>query len=203
MTEYHGYKGTRIYNTWINMRTRCNNPKAKGYERYGGRGIKVCTEWGKSFIAFLCDMGERPVDMSIERIDTNGNYCKQNCRWATSKEQLRNTRVNRILTYRGISKCLVEWSEESGIKSGTIGRRLRKGWDTEKAVFTPINAARKGVAHNQKMYQYKGEEKNLKSWAEYFKINYATLHKRITVYGMSFKEAVTRPVGKNGRKLLT
>lgn len=94
----HGKCGTKIYRTWVNMRNRCGNSNVDCYKYYGGRGIKVCEEWDKSFTKFYQDMGDPPTKAhTIDRIDVNGNYELSNCRWATRKEQSQNKRKRSIV----------------------------------------------------------------------------------------------------------
>lgn len=131
----HGKAGTSIYGTWRAMRARCENPRDAGYPCYGGRGISVCERW-ESFENFYADMGDRPPDASIDRIDVNGNYEPANCRWATAIEQANNTRRNRIVTFRGKKMSLAQAKTLSGLKisrSGLHGR-LERGWDIERAL---------------------------------------------------------------------
>jgi len=116
---------------------RCINENHRFYANYGGRGITVCSKW-KTFAGFLEDMGERPFCMELDRIDNNGNYCKENCRWVSPKEQSRNKRNNRLIEYKGETRCLVEWAEIIGIRRETLSRRLHLGWSIEKAFTTNV-----------------------------------------------------------------
>lgn len=125
---------TPEYHSWIAMMTRCYNKHSLSWSNYGGRGIIVCERW-HSFAAFLQDMGKRkrPAD-SIDRIDNDGNYCPENCRWASPKVQGRNKRFNRAITCNGETRLLCEWVELTGIKRTTIAARLKKGWPPERAL---------------------------------------------------------------------
>lgn len=123
---------TSTYGTYIQMIARCTNQKHPKYKSYGGRGIFVCDRWMESFKNFYEDMGERPIDKTIDRIDNNGPYIRDNCRWASRKQQQRNRRTNKILTFQGESHCLIEWSEITGITKKTIEGRLYRGWPIEK-----------------------------------------------------------------------
>src|SRR4051812_32782001 len=96
----HRMTGTKTYRAWWDMLQRCRNPKVRSYRWYGARGISVCQRWHR-FEAFFADMGVRPDDMSLERINCNKNYGPNNCRWATWKEQTRNSRANVVLEFRG------------------------------------------------------------------------------------------------------
>jgi len=132
-----GKKKSKTYMIWANMINRCTNPAQKSYPKYGGRGISVCQRWRESFENFLEDMGEKPEGLSIDRIDNNGNYEKDNCRWTTKREQLRNYSRNRMITFNGKTQCLTDWAEEIGIDRQTISSRLYRGWSIEKAIVTP------------------------------------------------------------------
>ena len=126
------------------MKTRCTNPKTWNYSNYGGRGIKVCEEWNKSFDRFLACMGPKPSSRhSIDRIDNNGNYCPENCRWATAKEQGRNRRINTAVTYKGETRTVAEWSERLGMNVVTLRSRLViLKWSVHDAFTRPIAKSR-------------------------------------------------------------
>lgn len=133
----HGKSGTRIYSAWRSMRDRCLCPTHHAFKDYGERGITVCARWEK-FENFAEDMGDIPSkDHTLERSNNSLGYQPGNCRWATRKEQQRNTRFNRILTVGGISKCVSAWAEEKGIHFNVIHDRLRLGWTHEDAVTIP------------------------------------------------------------------
>ena len=105
--EKHGMVGTRIYHCWASMRMRCINDKNPRYHKYGGRGITICDEWLNSFVSFYNDMGDMPEGMSLDRIDNNKGYYKDNCRWATREEQQRNInkQKNNKVGYKGVYYC--------------------------------------------------------------------------------------------------
>ncbi len=119
------------------MLTRCTNAISENYEKYGARGIRVCDRWLR-FEGFLADMGERPPDTSIDRIDPNGHYEPGNCRWASMVEQENNKRSNVRINACGRSLTAAEWSRETGIGYQTIRKRLESGWSPDRAVSEPV-----------------------------------------------------------------
>lgn len=134
-----GQQGS-LYRIWKSLRGRCMNPRNRAYPYYGGRGISVCERWN-DFSAFMDDMGPTYWDgASIDRFPNNdGNYEPSNCRWATRQEQANNKRNNRIITCRGESQTLAEWSRKTGLSQDVIERRLNQcGWSEEDAVSTPL-----------------------------------------------------------------
>lgn len=127
----------REYRSWCRMRERCHNPRNKGYASYGGRGITVCDRWS-DFEAFYADMGPRPsLRHSIDRIDVNGNYEPENCRWATATEQSRNCRDTIYVEDGGKRVPLADVAEQNGINLSVLYGRLKMGWSLEKALTTP------------------------------------------------------------------
>lgn len=134
----HGGFGTPEYAIWNNMRDRCQNPNSSNFADWGGRGITVCERW-QSFENFYADMGARPSPRhSIDRIDNDGPYTSENCRWATQSQQSRNTRRTALITFNERTQARDDWAEETGLPGPTIQRRLDRGWSVEKALTTPL-----------------------------------------------------------------
>lgn len=141
----HGLEGTRFCNIFRRIKDRCENPNYVEFHLYGGRGIKC--EWPdllafknemySSYLAHVEEFGE--ANTSIDRFpNVNGNYSKDNCRWATPKQQARNKRNNRFLEFKGQRKTMVEWAEEAGLTIKQVHKRLRLGWDVERTLTTKI-----------------------------------------------------------------
>lgn len=135
----HGLWGTRLYRIWKGIKNRCYNKKSADYIIYGARGITVCNEWKNNFQAFYdWAMSHGYQDnLSTERIDPDGNYSPENCRWATDKEQANNRRSNRFITIGEETKTVAEWIEYSGISRATFYQRLRAGKSGQDLISKP------------------------------------------------------------------
>lgn len=138
----HGMYGSREHTTWTGMLSRCRNPKAHAYSEYGGREITVSKRWFE-FSNFYEDMGPRPKGTSLDRKDNELGYCKDNCRWATRKEQGANTRSNIILEANGESMTQSQWATRLGVADSAIYTRLKRGWSVERAVTQPAQKRKK------------------------------------------------------------
>lgn len=139
MHTKHGDWGSAEYTTWDGMLARCRNPEHESYKHYGGRGIKVCERW-LTYANFLDDMGRKPSPShTIDRYpDNDGNYEPGNCRWATQRQQNRNSRSNVLLTFRGKTMCAADWGDLVGIPGREISRRMRRGWTVQRALETQL-----------------------------------------------------------------
>lgn len=145
----HDGSHSRLYRIWNSMKKRCSNPNDPAYKNYGGRGIKVCDEWSKSFSDFRdwaissgYDENAEKFVFTIDRIDVNGNYCPDNCRWATPKMQCNNRRNNRNIIFRGECHTISEWSSIAGTPQDVIRYRLKAGWSTERAITEKVRTRR-------------------------------------------------------------
>ena len=134
LVKTHGMTKTKTYISWEKMKQRCLNLNHPNYKYYGNRGITICEEWLK-FKNFYQDMGTRPEEKSIDRINNNKGYYKENCCWSTMKEQANNRRSNHLITYKGKIQNITQWAKELNMKSFTIQNRIRRGWSIEKALF--------------------------------------------------------------------
>lgn len=132
----------RLYNIWHNIKKRCYYSGATSYKYYGAKGIKVCDEWINNYDAFAewAIANGYNENLTIDRIDSNGNYSPENCRLATSRQQAYNRSTNHIMTYKGETHALTEWAEILGMNYRTLARRVNMlGWSDEKALSTPVD----------------------------------------------------------------
>ena len=160
------------YTAWANMIRRCEDINGKDYHHYGGRGIRVCRDWRRSFEVFLSEVGRRPSDThKLERMDNDGNYEPGNVRWATQKEQTNNRRGNRLIEYDGRRMTATQWSEETGLSSGTIIARLDSGWAAKRILNTPPR--RHFVRHC-------GKTLTIAQWARELGISKVTIRVRLS-----------------------
>lgn len=141
----HGETGTRLFKIWGSMHERCEREKHVHYKDYGGRGISVCDEWSEylPFATWARSNGYSDK-LSIDRIDTNGNYEPNNCRWVTVKEQQNNKRSNRIVIYQGTKYTVTQLAEKIGMNKTTLRERLNMGWSVRDAVERPVRLRTKG-----------------------------------------------------------
>jgi len=142
LTTTHNKSNNPEYRIWIDIKRRCLDPRVKGYTNYGAKGITVSEAWLSSFENFYRDMGPRPgPDYSIDRIDNNNGYCKDNCRWATDKQQNNNRGTfNKLLEFNGKVQTQSQWAQELGMNDDTFHRRLKRGWSVEKTITTKLRS---------------------------------------------------------------
>lgn len=135
----HGMTDTRLYYVWRQMKDRCYRPKNSHYYCYGAKNIAVCDEWRSDFKTFYDWAMSHGYEegLTLDRIDNDGNYCPENCRWVPYIKQMQNTSRNVYLTYDGRTLCVSEWSRIMNINKATLESRIKKGWDLERALTTP------------------------------------------------------------------
>lgn len=137
--RYKKKENYRLWNIYHSMKKRCYNENCKRYKDYGGRGIEVCDEWlaGFDFFAEWAYQNGYEENLTIDRENNDGDYTPQNCRWITNKEQCNNTRANLYIEYKGRKQTLTKWCEELNLRYYTVQRRLKNGWEVEKAFTKP------------------------------------------------------------------
>lgn len=141
----HGMSRTRLYRIWSLMRNRCECKTARTYPQYGGRGITLCEEWKdpETFFKWAMENGYQE-NLTIDRIDNDGGYCPENCRWVTMDVQSNNTRNNRFMTINGRTQTLAQWCREYDMGYKMVYNRITNlGWDLEKALTTPVNVSKR------------------------------------------------------------
>lgn len=139
----------RLYRIWSQVKQRCTNPNQRSYRWYGAKGITVCDEWSNSFMSFYnWAMANGYADgLTIDRINSSGNYEPSNCRWVTQKEQIGNRDITRLYEYNGQSLTLREWSKITGISEKTLYSRVhRPNWSIERALTTPVDVSHDNIA---------------------------------------------------------
>lgn len=186
-TVHGGCKGEKlesIYKIWRCMKGRCFQKSNNRYKDYGGRGIKICREWldYSKFREWAISNGYKE-GLSIDRIDVNGDYCPENCRWATAIEQANNKRNNAYITALGDTKTATEWSRATGIDASTILERIKSGWSEERAVSESIYSCKR-------MITWEGRTQSVADWARELGMKYRTLYERLKRNGWSPKGVI-------------
>lgn len=179
----HGASRTKLYRVYRGMLQRCNNPNTVHYKNYGGRGITVCARWAESFEAFRSDMGEPPADhLSLDRIDNDRGYEPGNCRWATDKDQARNTRRNVWVEHNGERLLATDWARKLGISRQRFDQRLRAGFPPER-LFAPGNVESinrtKGRVLSSPVLILNGRKQTLVQWAKELGLTRTTIRARL------------------------
>lgn len=178
----HGKSETPEFKIWTDMHTRCYNPNANCYKDYGGRGISICKQWRESFKSFLSDMGLRPsLKHSIDRINVNGDYSPDNCRWATPSQQARNKRNNVLITIDNETKTLTEWAKHFGVGVAAASIRHKQG-HIGMAIFSTT----------VKQITHLGITDTIAGWSKRTGIKGSTINMRISKYGWAIHDALTK-----------
>lgn len=189
--KHGGYK-ERLYISWRSMKLRCSGHSDEQHRRqYYERGIKVCQEWENDYSVFR-DWAMKngyKEGLTIDRIDVNGDYTPENCRWATSKEQANNKRDVRMITFNGETHSMPEWADIVGIPYQTIFWRIvKQKWEVDKALTQKVRKA--------KLITYNGKTKTIEDWAKDFGIDKTTIYSRMRLQGMSGEEAIKKGAGR-------
>jgi hypothetical protein len=178
----HGASDTRAHNTWNGIIQRCTNPNNPHFRNYGGRGIAICDDW-LEFANFLRDMGQPPKGCSIERVDNNAGYSKQNCIWADRTTQQRNRRVVQMVELHGEKRCLSEWAEIYGLPQSLVLSRVHAlKWSLEEALgITERKVAPRArtISKKSRWIEHGGKKLYLEEWCRELGLNSKTVHSRL------------------------
>lgn len=189
----HNLSHSRLYGLYYGIKDRCLNPNNLQYKNYGGRKISICPEWKSDFMNFYewAIANGYSDKLTIDRIDVDGNYCPENCRWVDIKIQANNRRNNHIIEYKGISYTTSQFCEKFKLNRKTIDQRIsRYGYTNPELLL------KKSLKGN--LITLKGQTKTLVEWCNLFNLNYETIRNRIYKYGYSPEEALTKKL-KNGK----
>ncbi len=200
-TTKHGLYGTPEYDAWRGMIDRCENPKSPGFPHYGGRGIKICSQWRHAPEAFLAHVGKRPSPKhQIDRIDNDGNYEPGNVRWATNRQNTNNRRVTVRVSFQGETLPLSNWAERLGLPYDLLADRvIRYGWPADRAFTEPTEQKNRPIT-------YGGKTLSIAGWARHLGLKVCTFRKRVRIYGVpdaftrDFKASSAEQMRKNRRK---
>lgn len=184
----HGFSNSRLESIFFGMKNRCYNKNSPRYKDYGMKGIRICNRWlsnREEFFLWALDNGYNDT-LSIDRVDNDGDYCPENCRWVTSKTQANNTSRNRYVTYNGKTMTISQWSDEVNIPYRVLLYRITAGWDMEDAFR---------LKENRKLHfiEYRGERKTMAEWSRAFGIPYSRLKQRINKYHWEIERALNTP----------
>jgi hypothetical protein len=192
----HGKSATKEYRTWWKMISRCVDRNNADYNDYGGRGIVVCQRWRESFEAFIEDMGLPPPGTSIDRIDNDGPYSPENCRWATAKEQANNKRNNLFFACSGETLSLAQWAEKTGQSLEGLYQRIYRGWNIQDAIFTPRDDSHD--TEKRRVFVYKDRPHTISQLVQISGHNRYVLYRRLVTWRWDVERAITQP---NKRKV--
>ena len=187
MYEEHNTKN-RLYRIWADMKRRCKNSDRPNYKNYGGKGIRVCQEWENSFDSFrewALNNGYSD-DLSIDRIDNDGNYEPSNCRWATAKEQANNKRNNFYIEYKGETRTLAQWCEVFGLERNVVAMRIYRD-------NIPFEEAIKKGNRVKRLLTYKGKTQSIAEWTKELGFKKNTLDNRLNKLGWTVEKALSTP----------
>lgn len=183
-------KETRLYSIWRNMKSRCTNPNKPDYKYYGAKGIGFCAEWNDyaNFKKWAIDNGYTDR-LTLDRKDGTKNYCPENCRWITIKEQQNNKKNNHVLEFNNEVHTISEWAQILKMDRGLIKDRILAGWTVERALTEPANPVKKDISFN-------GETHSWTEWSQITGIPRSTLYSRYNDMHWSVEDTLTKPIKK-------